>query len=154
MDTGKLLPSMTSHSGFLTRWSSVSGSRSEATLTLLASLISSWVRWRMKMGFPRHLMMTYYHSVSPSFYPIGPPPNGPSTPPGEKTHVLALGDVVHVDLNLGHGQDIGGGGHVDQEFCNHGSSATAQSLDSAPSSGTPAAQWLRSAPRANILVVV
>ena len=52
------IPSMTSHSGFLTRWSSVSGSLNEATLTLLASSISDAVRWRMKTGLPRHLMMT------------------------------------------------------------------------------------------------
>ena len=34
-----------------------------------------------------------------------------------KTHVLALGDGGQVDLDLGHGQDVGGSGHVDEEFC-------------------------------------
>lgn len=33
----------------------------------------------------------------------------------EKTYVLALGDGSESDLDLGLGQDIGGGGHVDQE---------------------------------------
>lgn len=33
----------------------------------------------------------------------------------EETYVLALGDGTKSDLNLGLGQDIGGGGHVDQE---------------------------------------
>lgn len=33
------------------------------------------------------------------------------------TYVLALRDSVEVDLNLGHGQDIGRGGHVDEELC-------------------------------------
>jgi len=32
-----------------------------------------------------------------------------------KTYVLALRDGTESDLNLGLGQDIGGGGHVDQE---------------------------------------
>ena len=58
------IPNMTSHSGFLTRWSSVSGSLNEATLMLLASSISAEVRWRMKTGLPRHLMMTCIHVVS------------------------------------------------------------------------------------------
>ena len=31
--------------------------------------------------------------------------------------VLALGDRVEVDLDLGHGQDVGGGAHVDEELC-------------------------------------
>jgi hypothetical protein len=52
------VPSMTSHLASLTRSSSAWGSRREATLTLLASSISPWVRWRMKTGLPRHLMMT------------------------------------------------------------------------------------------------
>lgn len=32
------------------------------------------------------------------------------------TYVLALGDGTERDLDLGLGQDIGGGGHVDQEI--------------------------------------
>lgn len=31
-------------------------------------------------------------------------------------HVLALGDGVEVDLDLGHGQNVSRGGHVDEEF--------------------------------------
>ena len=34
-----------------------------------------------------------------------------------ETHVLALGDGGEVDLNLGLGQNVGGGGHVDEEVC-------------------------------------
>lgn len=34
-----------------------------------------------------------------------------------KSYVLAFGDCGEVDLNLGHGQDVGRGGHVDQEIC-------------------------------------
>ncbi|KAK8080522.1 hypothetical protein PG997_008340 [Apiospora hydei] len=34
--------------------------------------------------------------------------------------ILALGDGVEVDLDLGHGQDIGGRGHVLQELCSRG----------------------------------
>lgn len=33
-----------------------------------------------------------------------------------KTYVLALRDGTERDLDLGLGQDIGGGGHVDQEI--------------------------------------
>lgn len=32
------------------------------------------------------------------------------------SHVLALRDGVEVDLNLGHGQNVSRGGHVDEEF--------------------------------------
>ena len=32
-------------------------------------------------------------------------------------YVLALGDSVEVDLDLGHGQNISGSRHVDEEFC-------------------------------------
>lgn len=31
-------------------------------------------------------------------------------------HILALGDGVEVDLDLGHGQNVSRGGHVDEEF--------------------------------------
>lgn len=31
--------------------------------------------------------------------------------------VLALGDGSEVNLNLGHGKDVSGGGHVDEEVC-------------------------------------
>ena len=51
-------PIMTSHSGFLTRSSSDSGSRSLSQASFCAVSISSDVRWRMKTGLPRHLMMT------------------------------------------------------------------------------------------------
>ena len=34
-----------------------------------------------------------------------------------ETHVLALGDSGEIDLNLGLGQNVGGGGHVDEEVC-------------------------------------
>lgn len=47
-------PSMTSHSGFLTRSESFCGSRRLETSTWLASSISPCVRWRMKTGLPRH----------------------------------------------------------------------------------------------------
>lgn len=36
------------------------------------------------------------------------------------TYVLALGDGTERDLDLGLGQDIGGGGHVDQEIWREG----------------------------------
>lgn len=36
------------------------------------------------------------------------------------SYVLAFGDCREVDLNLGHGQDVGRGGHVDQEICRRG----------------------------------
>jgi hypothetical protein len=65
------IPNMTSHSGFLTRWSSVSGSLNEATLMLLASSISAAVRWRMKTGLPRHLMMTCGLSVTSNIAYLG-----------------------------------------------------------------------------------
>jgi hypothetical protein len=32
------------------------------------------------------------------------------------THVLALGDRAQINLNLGHGQNVGGSRHVDQEL--------------------------------------
>ena len=58
----KYVPNMTSQSGFWTRSSSDWGSLKEATSTLLASAISDSVRWRMKTGLPRHLMMTFLPS--------------------------------------------------------------------------------------------
>jgi hypothetical protein len=39
----------------------------------------------------------------------------PEDTSGIETHVLALGDGSEIDLNLGLGQDIGRGGHVDEE---------------------------------------
>lgn len=39
---------------------------------------------------------------------------------GGESYVLAFGDCREVDLNLGHGQDVGRGGHVDQEICRRG----------------------------------
>jgi hypothetical protein len=41
----------------------------------------------------------------------------PEDTPGVETHILALGDGSEIDLNLGLGQDIGGGGHVDKKVC-------------------------------------
>lgn len=32
------------------------------------------------------------------------------------TNVLALGDGREVDFDLGHGQNVGGGGHVGEEI--------------------------------------
>jgi hypothetical protein len=56
---GRVVPSMINHSGFLTRSESGWGSRSDSHFVSSASLISSWVRWRMKTGLPRHLMITW-----------------------------------------------------------------------------------------------
>lgn len=65
---GKGVPSIMSHSGFLTRSESGCGSRSVSHFVSSASLISSSVRWRMKTGLPRHLMITLgFQQVS---YPI------------------------------------------------------------------------------------
>ena len=36
-------------------------------------------------------------------------------------HVLALGDIVQVHLDLGHGQDVGGGGHGSDQILDNGS---------------------------------
>lgn len=62
------IPIIISHSGFLTLSESACGSRRDATLTALASLISESVLCRMKTGLPRHFMMTYvayqYNSFS------------------------------------------------------------------------------------------
>ena len=52
------LPIMISHSGFWTRSESGWGSRRDSHFVCSASLISSSVRWRMKTGLPRHLMIT------------------------------------------------------------------------------------------------
>lgn len=64
------MPNMMSHSGCLTRSESDCGSRRDSILTALASSISSGVRWRMKTGLPRHLIMTWkdVSHVSRSFY--------------------------------------------------------------------------------------
>lgn len=59
---GGEVPSIINHSGFLTRSESGCGSRSDSQFVSSASLISSLVRWRMKTGLPRHLMMTCNHS--------------------------------------------------------------------------------------------
>jgi len=32
-------------------------------------------------------------------------------------YVLALGDSGEIDFDLGLGEDVGGGGHVDEEVC-------------------------------------
>ena len=52
------VPNMISHSGFWTRSLSAWGSRRASHLVSSASLISPSVRWRMKTGLPRHLIMT------------------------------------------------------------------------------------------------
>ena len=57
--TGRDLPTMISHSGFWTRSESGWGSRRASHFVPSASLISSSVRWRMKTGLPRHLMITW-----------------------------------------------------------------------------------------------
>ena len=59
------IPSMINHSGFLTLSLSGCGSRNDSHFVSSASLISSPVRWRMKTGLPRHLMMTYSNSCQP-----------------------------------------------------------------------------------------
>lgn len=72
-------------------------------------------------------MMTYNFPIAsanlslPSFLfdPIIVDPNWRLRGGSRTTHVLSLGDAVHVDLDLGHGQDIGGSGHVDEELCTH-----------------------------------
>ena len=53
-----------SHSGFFTRSESGCGSRSDSHFVSSASLISSEVRWRMKTGLPRHLMITCSQRIS------------------------------------------------------------------------------------------
>ena len=57
---GGTVPSMISHSGFLTLSSSRWGSRRASHLVSSASLISESVRWRTKTGLPRHFMMTCF----------------------------------------------------------------------------------------------
>jgi hypothetical protein len=98
-------PNMMSHSGFWTRSLSDWGSRRDSHLVSSASLISSSVRWRMKTGLPRHLIMTWW-CVSCGV--------GAGV---ELTYVLALGDGGQIDFDLGLGEDVGGGGHVDEEVC-------------------------------------
>ena len=55
---------MISHSGFWTRSESGWGSRRDSHFVSSAILISSSVRWRMKTGLPRHLMITCVIFVS------------------------------------------------------------------------------------------
>ena len=62
----------------------------------------------MKTGFPRHLMMTYPVCQRKGF-------NGNSDM--LETYVLALGDGADGNFNLGLSQNVGGGGHVDEEVC-------------------------------------
>jgi hypothetical protein len=61
-------------------------------------------------------------------------------------YVLALWDGCEVELNLGHGQDIGGCGHVHQEVCTTRSSAVRSIVSSplsSPSKEIPIdAQWM------------
>lgn len=109
LNTGVYVPTITNHSGFLTRSASVCGSRRVSTLMFSASWISDAVRWRMKTGFPRHLMMTCLCLISPlsSFNSLNCDP----------TYVLALWDSGEVNLDLSHGQNISGSRHVDEEVC-------------------------------------
>lgn len=59
----------------------------------------------MKTGLPRHLMITYIHEYLTLYYcDVG-------------AYILALGNGREVNLDLGHGQNIGGRGHVDEEIC-------------------------------------
>ena len=109
------VPSMTSHSGFWTRSSSDCGSRRDWTLTLFASAISLSVRWRMKTGLPRHLMMTWF----PPIVSMVGRRIWWQDPTMRRTHILALRDGRKIDLDLGHGQNVGRGAHVDEELC-HG----------------------------------
>ena len=62
----------------------------------------------MKTGLPRHLMMTYRSSCQQIVVA--------ESLRTQVTHVLALRDGIEVNLNLGHGQDISGGRHVDKEL--------------------------------------
>jgi len=115
---------MINHSGFLTRSESGWGSRRDSQFVSSASLISSLVRWRMKTGLPRHLMMT---CESLSAIMNGPAKRwvglGVEQRSVGRTHVLAFGYSSEIDLNLRLGKDVGGGGHVDEEICSPKSSA-------------------------------
>lgn len=103
---GVCAPNMINHSGCLTRSPSDWGSRRDSHLVSSASLISPSVRWRMKTGLPRHLIMTCSRQMLSrlKWYTVG-------------TYVLALGDSGKVDFYLGLSQNIGGCGHVDEEVC-------------------------------------
>lgn len=68
----------------------------------------------MKTGLPRHLMMTYSKSDIKGICVMW----------NAATYVLALGDGGKVNLDLGHGQDIGRCGHVNQEICDEVSQPT------------------------------
>jgi len=118
------VPSMINHSGFLTLSESGWGSRSDSQFVSSASLISSLVRWRMKTGLPRHLMMT---CESLSAIMNGPAKRwvglGVEQRSVGRTHVLAFGYSSQIDLNLRLGKDVGGGGHVDKEICGPNMSA-------------------------------
>ena len=57
-------PIIINHSGFCTRSASDCGSRRACQSVSSASLISDSVRWRMKTGLPRHLMMTCMCKIS------------------------------------------------------------------------------------------
>jgi hypothetical protein len=102
-------PNMMSHSGFWTRSESDCGSRSDSHLVSSASLISDSVRWRMKTGLPRHLIMTWLRVL------VGECEWWRDIARG--TYVLALGDGSEIDFNLGLGEHVGRCGHVDEEVC-------------------------------------
>lgn len=99
-------PSIMSHSGFCTRSESGCGSRSASHFVSSASLISSGVRWRMKTGLPRHLMITWSREISTVALRR-------VAETEENAYVLALGDSGQVDLDLRLREDVCGCGHID-----------------------------------------
>jgi len=116
---------MINHSGFLTLSESGCGSRSDSQFVSSASLISSLVRWRMKTGLPRHLMITCScPSASAIRRVIRANGIGLEQSSLDRTHILAFGYSSQIDLDLRLGKDVGGGGHVDEEICSPKSSAT------------------------------
>lgn len=67
----------------------------------------------MKTGLPRHLMMTCENQLRVPWERLWQ----------GMAYVLALGDGSEVNLNLGLRQNVGRGGHVDEEVCCGRSSA-------------------------------
>lgn len=68
----------------------------------------------MKTGLPRHLMITCFEMGQMQCrIAKGEEPETMAREYG--TYVLALGDSTETNLNLSLGEDIGGGGHVNQE---------------------------------------
>src|SRR3954454_2654999 len=102
-------PNMMSHSGLFTRSESGWGSRSFFMSTDSASLISSGVRWRMKTGLPRHLIITWSEQSRVSGLGL--------SWSWERRHsyVFAFRNCRQIDFDFGLGKHIGRGGHVDQK---------------------------------------